>query len=197
MSSPEIVILSATRTPLGSFQGALYSVRRGLLKHYARLTPADVFGEEIGMAEPWPSALMSEEAADGSTLPDPLCTPGATNPDVTQDTLYSTVCKKGYAASIRPPRDVTEAEKRSSAASYDYQGSLADTEYDHLIPLGLGGDPNDPRNLWVEPIASPNPKDDVEFRLIQLVCRRQVALSDAQAAIAGDWTTALAVLGQS
>ena len=48
-----------------------------------------------------------------------------------------------------------------------------------------------------EPTASPNPKDDVEFRLIQLVCRRQVALADAQAAIAGDWTTALAALGQS
>ena len=65
-----------------------------------------------------------------------------------------------------------------------------------MIPLGLGGDPNDPRNLWVEPIASPNPKDDVEFRLIQLVCRRTVALPDAQAAIANDWTTALAVVGQ-
>ena len=136
-------------------------------------------------------------AADGSTLPDPGCTPGATNPAVTQDTLYSTICSKGYSASIRPPKDVTEAEKRSNAASYDYQGSLADTEYDHLIPLALGGDPNDPRNLWVEPTASPNPKDDVEFRLIQLVCRRKVALADAQAAIANDWTTALAVLGQA
>ena len=147
--------------------------------------------------QPAPGTCHYRTAVDGSTLPDPLCTPGATNPTVTQDTLYSTVCKKGYAASIRPPRDVTDVEKRSNAASYDYRGSLADTEYDHLIPLALGGDPNDPRNLWVEPTASPNPKDDVEFRLIQLVCRRQVALADAQAAIAGDWTTALAALGQS
>ena len=146
--------------------------------------------------QPAPGTCHYRAAADGSPLPDPLCTPGATNPQVTQDTLYSTICTKGYSASIRPPRDVTEAEKRSNAASYDYQGSLADTEFDHLIPLALGGDPNDPRNLWVEPTASPNPKDDVEFRLIQLVCRRQVALSDAQAAIATDWTTALAVLGQ-
>lgn len=147
--------------------------------------------------QPAPGSCHYRTAADGSTLPDPLCTPGATNPAVTPDTLYSTVCKQGYAASIRPPKDVSAAEKRSNAAAYDYQGSLADTEYDHLIPLALGGDPNDPRNLWVEPGASPNPKDDVEFRLIQLVCRRKVALGDAQAAIANDWTTALAVLGQA
>jgi hypothetical protein len=116
---------------------------------------------------------------------------GATNPQVTTETLYSTVCKKGYSASICPPRELTDAEKRTNAAAYGYTGSLADTEYDHLIPLALGGDPNDPRNLWVEPQASPNPKDDVEFRLIQLVCRRQVSLADAQAAIAADWTTAV------
>jgi hypothetical protein len=144
-----------------------------------------------------PDTCHYRTAADGSPLPDPLCTPGATNPDVTPDTLYSTICKQGYSASIRPPREVTGAEKCSNAAAYDYQGLLADTEYDHLIPLALGGDPNDPRNLWVEPTASPNPKNDIEFRLIHLVCRRKVALSDAQAAIASDWTTALATLGQS
>ena len=147
--------------------------------------------------QPAPDTCHYRTAVDGSPLPDPVCTPGATNPDVTPDTLYSSICRKGYSASIRPPREVTDAEKRSNAAAYDYQGSLADTEYDHLIPLALGGDPNDPRNLWVEPTASPNPKDDIEFRLIQLVCRRQVSLADAQAAIASDWTTALAHLGQS
>lgn len=147
--------------------------------------------------QPAPGSCHYRTAADGAPLPDPLCTPGATNPDVTQDTLYSTICKQGYSASIRPAREVTDAEKRANAAAYGYQHSLADAEYDHLIPLALGGDPNDPRNLWVEPTASPNPKDDIESRLIQLVCRRTVSLADAQNAIATDWTTALAVLGQS
>ena len=146
--------------------------------------------------QPAPGSCHYRAAADGSALPDPLCTPGASNPEVSQATLYSTVCRTGYSASIRPPREVTDTEKRANAAAYDYRGSLADTEFDHLIPLALGGDPNDPRNLWVEPTASPNPKDDIEFRLIQLVCQRKVALVDAQAAIATDWTTALAVLGQ-
>ena len=43
-------------------------------------------------------------------------------------------------------------------------------EYDHLIPLELGGAPNSPRNLWPEPGASPNPKDRLENRLRVLVC---------------------------
>ena len=153
-------------------------------------------GDYTVQSQPAPGACHYRDAADGATLPDPVCTPGATNPAVTPDTLYSTICKKGYSASIRPPREITDAEKRANAAAYGYSGSLAETEYDHLIPLALGGDPNDPRNLWVEPTASPNPKDDIEFRLIQLVCRRQVPLADAQAAIATDWTTALAALGQ-
>lgn len=156
--------------------------------------PADPYTVQAQAA---PGSCHYRQAADGSTLPDPACTPGATNPQVTADTLYSTVCKKGYSASIRPPREITDAEKRDSAAAYGYTGSLADTEYDHLIPLALGGDPNDPRNLWVEPNASPNHKDDVEFRMIQLVCQRRVELADAQAAMAADWTTALtAVTGR-
>ena len=149
---------------------------------------------QVVQPQPAPGSCHYRAAADGATLPDPLCTPGATNPDVTPDTLYSTICNQGYSASVRPPKEVTSTEKPSNAAAYGYDGSLADVEYDHLIPLALGGDPNDPRNLWVEPGASPNPKDDVEFRLIQLVCRRQVSLADAQAAIAADWTTAVDVV---
>jgi hypothetical protein len=91
---------------------------------------------------------------------------------------------------------VTDAEKRQNAESYGYTGRLGDAEYDHLIPLGVGGDPNDPRNLWVEP-PSPghtpgsgpaNPKDDVESALHDVVCSGQVSLRAAQAAIAADWT---------
>lgn len=154
--------------------------------------PADPYTVQ---PQPAPGSCHYRNAANGSVLPDPACTPGATNPAVSTETLYSTVCRKGYSASIRPPREITDAEKSANADAYGYTGSLADTEFDHLIPLALGGDPNDPRNLWVEPHASPNPKDDMEFRLIQLVCRREVALADAQAAIAADWTTALNVLG--
>jgi hypothetical protein len=59
-----------------------------------------------------------------------------------------------------------------------------DTEYDHLVPLELGRNPNDPRNRWIEPGASPNPKDGVESRLHELVCEGRVPLAAAQEAIA-------------
>jgi hypothetical protein len=89
------------------------------------------------------------------------------------------------------PASITETEKRENAAAYGYTGSLKDVEYDHLVPLEVGGDPNDPRNLWIEPGASPNPKDGVESRLHELVCEGRVPLAVAQEAIATDWTTAL------
>ena len=54
------------------------------------------------------------------------------------------------------------AEKRANAASYGYTGSWSDIEYDDLVPLELGGDPNDARNLWVEPAKSPKRKDGME-----------------------------------
>jgi hypothetical protein len=145
--------------------------------------------------QPAPGTCHYRAAADTETLPDPACTPGATNPKVTPDTLATTICRKGYTTSIRPPKAITNAEKRASAAAYGYTGSLADTEYDHLIPLALGGDPNDPRNLWVEPGASPNPKDDVESELQHRVCDGDMSLAAAQQAVATDWTTALRAVG--
>ncbi len=145
--------------------------------------------------QPAPGTCRYRTAANGQTLPDPTCTPGAISPQVTPDTLYTTICHKGYTRSIRPPKAITEAEKQANAAAYGYTGSLSGVEYDHLVPLALGGDPNDPRNLWVEPGASPNPKDDVESELQDLVCQGRVPLAAAQQAIAADWTTALSVVG--
>ncbi|MEY9874243.1 hypothetical protein ABH931_003737 [Streptacidiphilus sp. MAP12-33] len=141
---------------------------------------------------------------NGQPLPDPTCTPGALSPAVTQADLAQTICRKGgYTGGIRPPASVTDAEKRKNAASYGYTGQLHDAEYDHLVSLELGGDPNDPRNLWVEPPspghkagAGPNnPKDAVESRLHTAVCGGQVTLAQAQEAIASDWSTAEARLG--
>jgi hypothetical protein len=141
--------------------------------------------------QPAPGTCHYRTAANDQTLPDPNCTPGAISPKVTQDTLVTTICRTGYTKSIRPPEAISEIEKHENAAAYGYSGSLRHVEYDHLVPLELGGDPNDPRNLWIEPGASPNPKDGVESRLHELVCEGKVPLAAAQEAIATDWTTAL------
>ncbi|MET8138015.1 hypothetical protein [Streptomyces sp. NPDC005251] len=140
----------------------------------------------------------------GEPLEDPACTPGAISPAVTQSNLKSTICRKGgYTSGIRPSTSVTSKEKALNAASYGYKGSMRDAEYDHLISLQLGGDPNDPRNLWVEP---PDPghkagggvnngKDPVETKLHTAVCANKITLASAQRAIVTDWTTALSTLG--
>ena len=38
-----------------------------------------------------------------AVLADPVRTPGVLNPDVTPGTIRSTICKKGWTATIRPP----------------------------------------------------------------------------------------------
>jgi hypothetical protein len=124
------------------------------------------------------------------SLPDPRCTPGAIDPAVTQANIYSTICVSGYTERIRPPESVTEAEKRLSMKAYSAAKPLHAYEYDHLVALELGGARNDPRNLWPEPGASPNPKDALEDRLHARVCDGKMRLGAAQRAIAHDWVAA-------
>ncbi|MEY9963828.1 hypothetical protein ABIA33_001862 [Streptacidiphilus sp. MAP12-16] len=151
-----------------------------------------------------PAGSCHFRADGGQPLPDSSCTPGLLSPAVTQATIATTICRKGgYTRGIRPPASVTDVEKRKNAASYGYSGAMSDAEYDHLVPLSLGGDPDDPRNLWLEP-PSPghksgdgvnNPKDAVETTLHTAVCDGKVRLADAQQAIASDWVTAESRLG--
>ncbi len=141
-------------------------------------------------------------APGGDILPDPHCTPGATNPKVTQADLASTVCRSGYTAGIRPPASITGREKKLSEAAYGWKGKAATTEYDHLISLELGGDPNSAQNLWPEPnkasaTGTTNPKDKVENTLNTLVCnavhgKPYLPLAKAQYLISTNWTTAIA-----
>jgi len=120
---------------------------------------------------------------------------------VNQGDIATTVCRSGFTSSIRPPESVTEPEKQGSAAAYGYTGPFHTGEYDHLIPLELGGDPNDPANLWVEPNDRPgatstyNSKDTLENRLNDLVCSGRMTLAAAQQAIATDWVTAYQTYG--
>lgn len=59
------------------------------------------------------------------------------------------------------------------------------------MPLEIGGDPMDLRNLWPEPIDSAKLKDKVENELHELVCTGRIRLAQAQNAIARDWKTAI------
>ncbi len=126
-------------------------------------------------------------------LPDPNCTPGATNPDVTPRRINKTICVKGWTDTIRP--DSLDRMKRDSMAEYGAKGKPGAYEYDHLISLQLGGHPSDPHNLWPEPYdvkgdnndLDARDKDVVETRLKRLVCAGQMKLREAQRIIATDW----------
>lgn len=138
--------------------------------------------------------LRSCHTRDGGRLPDHSCTPGSIDPAVTQATIRSTICRRGWTAKVRPPESQTEHAKfRVAYPAYHLPGGAV-SELDHLVPLELGGS-NDITNLWPETGSVPNPKDKVENALSHAVCAGKVSLAAAQNAIASDWLTATARLG--
>lgn len=140
-----------------------------------------------GPAAPVGACRVSGRGLD--VLPDPRCTPGATNPAVTQADIASTICATGWTSTVRPPESYTEPLKARQMAAYGEPPPISAYEEDHLIPLELGGSPTDPANLWPEPGASPNPKDDVESAARRAVCDGSMPLAEAQQAIASDWVS--------
>jgi hypothetical protein len=151
------------------------------------------------VVQPQPSAGTCHARGSGVySEADPHCTPGALNPAVTQATIATTICAVGWTRTVRPSERVTGVEKRASMAAYVVVGPTSAYEYDHLVPLELGGAINDPRNLWPEPdypgVSSSsffrNPKDHLEDRLKRLVCDGQMPLGQAQRLIVTDWAAA-------
>ena len=137
--------------------------------------------------------------------PDPVLTPGATNPAVTQATIGTTICLPGWTATIRPPASYTTRLKTQQIVAYGYADTrTADYEEDHLISLEIGGAPRDPRNLWPEPYTASLPdgtavgaraKDQLENYLHRQVCDGAMTLSRAQSLIVHDWVDAWKAAG--
>ena len=152
-----------------------------------------------------PTLVVATVSADHchirGVLPDPDCTPGATNSEVTQSNIASTICVSGWTKTIRPSASYADNLKQQQLVQYGYTDTNpANYEEDHLISLELGGNPTDPRNLWPEPrTGSPNAtnKDKIENYLKAQVCRGSMTLSDAQKGIAGDWTQYLTAVSES
>jgi len=75
--------------------------------------------------------------------PDPRCTPGALSAAVTHANIDQTICRPGWTDTVWPPASVIEAEKAASMAAYGDPAPMRDYEYDHFVPLELGGVVND------------------------------------------------------
>jgi hypothetical protein len=132
-------------------------------------------------------AIAPSIAVASWTLPNSSTTPGAVgSADV------RSVCVHGYSRTVRPA--YTPAWRRFRTSVFHAYGIPHDQwpryTIDHLIPLGLGGAPEDLRNVWPEPKAEAKRKDEVEDALIIAVCyRHTMQIGQAQAAIARDWTS--------
>ena len=194
-----------TRTRLGIFAIACVVLGVGLTLGLQRLTSGGV------LISPGTTLTFGASSSPGATrstvgLPDPDRTPGAINPVATQDNLAATVCKPGWAKSVRPPSAYTSALKVVQILEYGYADrNPSHYQEDHLVPLELGGAPRDKRNLWPEPLTvtladgttiGANEKDDLEDALHLQVCAGTVLLADAQLRIARDWIAAWEAAGR-
>src|ERR1700730_198973 len=151
-----------------------------------------------------PSSSMKSSGLGGTSeahvgrpdiYPNSSRTPGAVNPDITQDNIRETICNPRWSTkSIRPEASYTNHLKVGQIRKYGYRDSaLKDYEEDHFIPLELGGNPTDPKNLWPEPFETSIPdggahsKDKVENYLHAEVCAGSLTLEQAQREITADW----------
>jgi hypothetical protein len=107
-------------------------------------------------------------------------TPGVLNPAVSQATIASTICRRGWTKTIRPPVGYTNDLKLRQLLRYGLHGPPSAFQEDHLISLELGGHPADPRNLWPEPYPRASAVDRIENDLNHRVCAGSLTLADAQ-----------------
>jgi hypothetical protein len=116
--STGLLLLAGAATAAPSPSGLLYS------------TASD------SVVEPQPPAGSCHAIGSGLySRPDPRCTPGTLNPQVTQATIGRTICRSGWTSTIRPPESITEPEKFASMRAYDHE----DCKKGRLEELITGG----------------------------------------------------------
>jgi hypothetical protein len=136
--------------------------------------------------------LWATAACPQSPIPDHVRTPGAINPDVTQDNLQQTACVPGWTKTVRPPSSHTTRLKKQQMLELALPGTLGDYHEDHLVPLCVGGHPSHPRNLWPQPLTgqwTAAVKDQLEASVCRAVCRGDMTLEEGRAIfLRPDWT---------
>lgn len=145
-------------------------------------------GRWIGVAACMAAGMGAAQARD---LPDPVLTPGETRAVSAQ-----ALCAPGGVPEPAP-RDVQEIFDIYVAYGLEgpgdgYCAAAGGCELDHLVSLGLGG-ADSAANLWPQPLGgewSVHRKDRLEAVLRERVCRGDLTLAEAQAALRGDWREA-------
>lgn len=153
--------------------------------------------------------LAAAQATYGGFYLEPRAalTPGKADPRVAQSTIKTTICVAGYTEKVRPSTGYTSPLEDRQILAYGYRGpTRADFEFDHLIPLQLGGHPTAIANLW--PISYENQakrlapvgfgaetKNQFGSYLKRAVCAGRLRLSDAQQQIARGWLASARKVG--
>ncbi len=148
------------------------------------------------------AACLAAAPAVAFVLPNKRMTPGAVGTEQSAPTLAQ-ICTRGYARAARHPYDTHWRRYRTAIfREYGIPHALwSRFTIDHLLPIELGGRPFgivggawDLRNVWPQPKTEARQKDAVEDALHAATCYRHgyrglhLSLSDAQHAIARDWT---------
>lgn len=143
--------------------------------------------------------------SSGYDLPDPSCTPGQVNPQLTADLsgkphvingVEANICAKDFRTG--PWRKVSEAEKKKACQEYGILVGCPGPGYelDHLCSLEFGCSDALP-NIWPQPIKQARIKDHkVEDKLPKLICEGKISLVDAQKCIETNWVTCLVKISQ-
>lgn len=142
----------------------------------AELAPAEV---QIPTAHTPPTPEQINDPQGMVIRPWQAWTPGAVRRATKEE-----ICSTG-TAEIR--KSLRSSTKRAVGRRYRVAKGGAFV-YDHLVPLGVGGAPDDPNNLWPEPRGQAKTKDVCENRARAMVCSRQtLTLEEAQKGFATDF----------
>jgi len=102
-------------------------LRRALSAAVLSATVLTVLAVPVANAAPTPTTVQPRATCSTRflPLPDPSCTPGVTNPAVTQSTIGSTICVSGWTATVRPPTSYTNPLKVQGIKDYGYSDTNA------------------------------------------------------------------------
>ena len=154
-----------------------------------------VYGYDVNAlagAIPLPPARPAGSLHSINDLPDRSANPGATNPDVTQENMATTIFVSGFTKTIRPSVAFTNSLKRQQAIEYGYPPDfdLSLLEEDHIVPLEAGGAPHDPANLWPQLRTGPwgaRVKDLCENMANAALRSGAMTLAEVQEGFMTDW----------
>lgn len=108
---------------------------------------------------------------------------GQLNPAVTQDNIKLTICKPSWLKAARPGGSFISRLKKDMHLISGAREPVSEYEFDHKVPIGLGGATKDIDNLWLQPWrgkCGAYAKDGKERMWHNRVCSGKALLKDAQ-----------------